>query len=452
MGLSHAAYWVSWNITEVIQSAITSSVLVFFDQDGNPELPQVLVQNIFSTYPAFHFSKIYHTMVLFSSRHLSLEDTKWEDGDALTYDKLFERKRDEDKLKNRNTIQEEKERVLYNIDNNIEAGGIRIENLGKCYRKYPFGIKSKQDFQALKSVYLEVGSNELLSILGHNGAGKSTMINVLTGILEPTSGTAYINNYNINEELEDARYHMGVCPQFDILWGELTAYQHLKLFCMLKGINKNQIEDEINRRLSQVELTHVKHAMIKTFSGGMKRRVSLAISALGNPKVIFMDEPTTGMDPKTRRKVWQLIKELKTDRAIILTTHAMEEAEALSDRIAIISQGSLQCIGRSLFLKNNFGDGYRLTIVCKTEHVQQVEKNIKNFMPNGQIVDQSGGSFIITFNQQYMDELNNFLEIIENKQSLNNQEANSFKAQVLDWGISHTTLEEVFMKITNNQS
>lgn len=158
---------------------------------------------------------------------------------------------------------------------------------------------------------------------------------------------------------------MGVCPQFDVIWEELSAEEHLKMFCLVKGVAEKLIEDEISKRLREVRLSHVRKATVSTFSGGMRRRISLAISAIGNPKVIFMDEPTTGMDPKTRRQVWQMIKNLKKDRVLILTTHSMEEADALSDRIAVIANGCLKCIGTSLYLKNNFGDGYRLTLVTE---------------------------------------------------------------------------------------
>ena len=111
----------------------------------------------------------------------------------------------------------------------------------------------------------------------------------------------------------------------------------------------------------------VKDNEVLTYSGGMKRRVSLAISAIGNPLVIFMDEPTTGMDPKTRRGVWQMIRDLKKNRSVILTTHAMEEAEVLADRIAVISEGEMKCIGTSLYLKNTYGGGYKLNLVCNPE-------------------------------------------------------------------------------------
>ena len=111
-------------------------------------------------------------------------------------------------------------------------------------------------------------------------------------------------------------------------------------------------------------LSHVANAQVKTFSGGMKRRLSVGIAGIGNPRVVFLDEPTTGMDPVSRRQVWKLIQRLKRNRVLVLTTHAMEEADVLSDRIGVIVDGELRCVGTSLFLKNTFGDGYKLNVVC----------------------------------------------------------------------------------------
>ncbi len=125
------------------------------------------------------------------------------------------------------------------------------------------------------------------------------------------------------------------------------------------------MEDHIDELLESVGLFHVKNALVNNFSGGMKRRLSVAVSSIGNPRIIFMDEPTTGMDPVSRRSVWALIQKLKKNKLVILTTHAMEEADILSDRIAIVCDGKLKCVGSPLYLKNTFGDGYRITIVCE---------------------------------------------------------------------------------------
>lgn len=136
------------------------------------------------------------------------------------------------------------------------------------------------------------------------------------------------------------------------------------MFSRIKGVASDMIEEESLQLLKRVGLEDVKNAQVGSFSGGMKRRLSVAISVIGNPKIIFSDEPTTGMDPVSRRDVWSLIQDLKRDKTIILTTHAMEEADALADRIAVVVDGKLKCIGTPLNLKNTYGEGYIINMIC----------------------------------------------------------------------------------------
>jgi len=157
---------------------------------------------------------------------------------------------------------------------------------------------------------------------------------------------------------------MGVCPQFDLLWDLLTAEEHLELFGRIKGIDESSIAQEVTTRLQQVRLTDSAKSISSSFSGGMKRRLSVAISFIGNPELVFLDEPTTGMDPISRRQVWKIIEEAKVGRAIVLTTHSMEESDFLSDRISIMARGRMRCIGSSISLKNRFGAGIRVSISC----------------------------------------------------------------------------------------
>lgn len=149
--------------------------------------------------------------------------------------------------------------------------------------------------------------------------------------------------------------------------------EHMRMFSRIKGVPNEDIEDSSIALLDQVGLEDVKNAQCGCYSGGMKRRLSVAISAIGNPNVIFFDEPTTGMDPVSRRAVWHLMQDLKKDKTIILTTHAMEEADALADRIAIVVEGRIKCVGTPLNMKNTFGDGYRVAMVCEPGNEQRVK-------------------------------------------------------------------------------
>lgn len=142
----------------------------------------------------------------------------------------------------------------------------------------------------------------------------------------------------------------------------MTAREHLYMFAKLKNIPNEEIEEKIDLILGFVNLSSEKNARVQSFSGGMKRRMSLAIAAIGNPKVIFLDEPTTGLDPKVRQQIWELIEKLKKNKSIILTTHSMEEADILADRLSVMVKGKLKCVGTSLYLKQKYGDGHRITL------------------------------------------------------------------------------------------
>jgi ABC-type multidrug transport system ATPase subunit len=187
---------------------------------------------------------------------------------------------------------------------------------------------------------------------------------------------------------------MGVVPQFDILWDDMTAAEHMRMFCKIKGVKNEDIALVTKEKLFEVNLADVANAQVKTFSGGMKRRLSVAISGIGNPKIIFMDEPTTGMDPVSRRQVWQLIQKLKKNKVMILTTHAMEEADVLSDRIAVVVDGVFKCVGTPLYLKNTFGDGYRITMVAKQDKEERVKELMQRTVPTARTIDESAGSLV----------------------------------------------------------
>ena len=301
-----------------------------------------------------------------------------------------------DSTDKRDTVADEKHQIQEDERKNIQWDGLRILGLSKTYNKYPFGWRSSSDLRALKGVYLEAQDGELLAILGHNGAGKTTLINILTGQLNPSSGDAKICDFKLSKDMENIRKILGVVPQFDILWDNMTAKEHLRMFCEIKGIKSKLIDSIIKSTLVDVGLWEVADNLVWTFSGGMKRRLSVAISGIGNPKIIIMDEPTTGLDPVSRRKVWELIQKLKKDRVVILTTHSMEEADVLSDKIAIIASGRFKWIGTQLSLKHQYGDGYRVTIICEPEDSFRVKNTIIRHIPDLKLKEENGGSLIFT--------------------------------------------------------
>lgn len=186
--------------------------------------------------------------------------------------------------------------------------GVLINNIGKTYRKYPFGITSKHDHQAVKNIFLRVEKGELLSVLGQNGAGKTSLINVITGHLKQTTGNVKIFGLDLNKNNEEVKELVSLCPQFDVCWDTLTVYEHLELFSSIKGVKENLIVEKVEKLIKDVGLWDRKDHKVQELSGGMKRRLSIAMSTLGNPRVVIFDEPTTGLDPVTQKEIMNLIE------------------------------------------------------------------------------------------------------------------------------------------------
>uniref|UniRef100_A0A3B4GMH8 P-type phospholipid transporter n=1 Tax=Pundamilia nyererei TaxID=303518 RepID=A0A3B4GMH8_9CICH len=235
--------------------------------------------------------------------------------------------------------------------------GVSIRNLVKIYKK---GGKL-----AVNHLNLKFYEGQITSFLGHNGAGKTTTISVLTGLFPPTSGTVYIKGMDIRHDMDLIRRTLGVCPQHNVLFDMLTVEEHVWFYGCMKGLSEAEVKAELDTLLEDVGLLHNFLFKLEIFhlSGGMQRKLSVAIAFVGGSKVVVLDEPTAGVDPYSRRGIWDLLLKYRKDRTIILSTHYMDEAELLGDRIAIISQGKLRCCGSPLFLKSQLGSGYYLTVV-----------------------------------------------------------------------------------------
>uniref|UniRef100_A0A8C3RCW2 P-type phospholipid transporter n=3 Tax=Neoaves TaxID=3078114 RepID=A0A8C3RCW2_9PASS len=235
--------------------------------------------------------------------------------------------------------------------------GVSIQNLVKVYRD---GKKV-----AVDGLTLNFYEGQITSFLGHNGAGKTTTMSILTGLFPPTSGTAFILGKDIRSELSTIRQNLGVCPQHNVLFDLLTVEEHIWFYARLKGLPEKKVKEEMEQMATDVGLPHKLKARTSRLSGGMQRKLSVALAFVGGSKVVILDEPTAGVDPYSRRGIWELLLKYRQGRTIILSTHHMDEADILGDRIAIISHGKLCCVGSSLFLKNQLGTGYYLTLVKK---------------------------------------------------------------------------------------
>ncbi len=203
------------------------------------------------------------------------------------------------------------------------------------------------DFTAVDDVSFDVKKGEVFAFLGPNGAGKSTTIKMLTTLLKPTSGEIFLNEHNVEENPNDTRRSLGIVFQDPSLDNELTAYENMQFHAILYGLSKDVYSKRIAELLDLVELTDRKDSYVKTFSGGMKRRLEIARGLLHHPKVLFLDEPTIGLDPQTRNHIWTYITNLnkKEGVTIFFTTHHMEEVERIAERVAIIDHGKIIIIG-----------------------------------------------------------------------------------------------------------
>ena len=213
---------------------------------------------------------------------------------------------------------------------------IRIEHLTKTFKDKQRTVKAVDD------ITFDVKRGEIFGLLGPNGAGKSTLIRILTTLLSPSSGTAYVGEYEITKDPENIRRIIGVCPQNSTLDNELTAYDNLEFYGKLEDVDDRILPARIWELLAMVELTDRAHMKAQTFSGGMKRKLEIVRAFIHRPLILFLDEPTIGLDPESRREVWQQIETLnKENTTIILTTHYMDEAEKLCGRIAFVDRGRL---------------------------------------------------------------------------------------------------------------
>lgn len=222
---------------------------------------------------------------------------------------------------------------------------IVIENLTKKF----------EDVTAVDGLSLEIEKGELFGLLGPNGAGKTTTINILCGLLEETSGSVSVGGYDVQKEPAKVKELIGVCPQESAVYAYLTGRENVELFGNLHAMPKEKLKKNTDELFERLGFLKDAERRVGKYSGGMKRRINLAMALVHDPEIAFLDEPTAAMDPQSRHAVWSFIKELKKrGKTIILTTHYMEEAEELCDRVGIIDHGKLIALGSPEQLKEKF--------------------------------------------------------------------------------------------------
>lgn len=333
-------------------------------------------------------------------------------------------------------VASERQRVLRgDADNDM----VKIENLTKVYKSRKIGR-----ILAVDRLCLGVRPGECFGLLGVNGAGKTSTFKMLTGDESTTGGEAFVNGHSVLKDLLQVQQSLGYCPQFDALFDELTAREHLQLYTRLRGIPWKDEAQVVKWALEKLELTKYADKPAGTYSGGNKRKLSTAIALIGYPAFIFLDEPTTGMDPKARRFLWNLILDLiKTGRSVVLTSHSMEECEALCTRLAIMVNGRLRCLGSIQHLKNRFGDGYMITVRTKSsQNVKDVVRFFNRNFPEAMLKERHHTKVQYQLKSEH----------ISLAQVFSKMEQVVGVLGIEDYSVSQTTLDNVFVNFAKKQS
>jgi len=301
---------------------------------------------------------------------------------------------------------------------------IEVKNLVKVFN---------DEIRAVDGISFQIEQGEIFGFLGPNGAGKTTTINMLCTLIRPTSGVATVCGHDIIKQPDEVRKCIGLVFQDTTLDDRLTARENLELHARLYGVPKSDRQKRINEVFELVELSNRANSLVKTFSGGMQRRLEIARGLIHYPKVLFLDEPTLGLDPQTRKHVWDYILKLKREYkiTIMMTTHYMEEADELCDRVAIIDHGKIIALNTQKNLKNSLG-GDTIILDIPDEDVEKVKKVFKK----SKIFD----SQVLLSVKNAGREIKKVLE-----------KAKKNKIEVVEANIRKPTLNDVFLHLTGRE-
>ena len=307
---------------------------------------------------------------------------------------------------------------------------VSAEHLVKTY--------DKGAVRALDDLSLDVAEGTVLSVLGPNGAGKTTTVRILATLLKPDSGSAHVAGIDVIKHPDKVREVIGLSGQYAAVDETLTGWDNLVMFGRLYHLGKQQSINRANELLERFSLTESARRPIKTYSGGMRRRLDLAASLIVKPKVLFLDEPTTGLDPRGRMEMWGVIEELvKGGVTLLLTTQYLEEADQLADEIAVIDHGKVIARGTSDALKSQVG-GERLEVTVEAQQIAETTAIIESVSGNKAIVDQSLRTItapVSTGSKALMDVL---------------RALDAAAIHPLDVGLKRPSLDDVFMALTGH--
>ena len=312
---------------------------------------------------------------------------------------------------------------------------VLIKGLYKIFDK-----GNSHEVVALNDLNLNIFEDEITAVIGHNGAGKTTLFNILTGISLPTSGVVEIygkDTSNISE-LRKLRLMIGFSSQKDMIHLDLTCREHLQFFLQVKNLQNDAMQWE-----EELIPPEVKDVCVSKLSVGQKQKLKLAIALIGNPRVLVLDEPTSGMDILARNVIWKILKKLKVGRVILLSTHLMNEADSLADKKAILSNGSIQCCGSSLFLKSHFDIGYHLSLILEnSDKFDFATMLVKSYIPESTIESKNENSIVFGLPLSSRKKFHVLFEAIEKHAGYKDR-----PSIIAKFSVTMNTLEEVFLKV-----
>ena len=315
---------------------------------------------------------------------------------------------------------------------------VTIKGLRKVY---PSRLGAKPHV-AVADLYYSVGKGECFGFLGANGAGKTTSLKMLSGDETPTSGTALLGGFDILHSPYEVRQLIGYCPQFDALLPLLTAREHLSLYARIKCVPEARVARFVAALIAKLGLDDIADKPAGTYSGGNKRKLSVGIALVGNPLIVFLDEPSTGMDPQARRSMWKLISSTMANRSVILTTHSMEECEALCDRIGIMTGGRLRCLGTAPHLKQRFGSGYQVIGKSRAGSEAAVLQWIQDTYANTTVIESHGQTFKVRIDKAIAGPTSAVFKAFE---------SNKDRIGLDSYSVSDTDLEQIFIQMVRAQ-
>ena len=255
---------------------------------------------------------------------------------------------------------------------------IKVENLSKSY----------SEVQAVKAINFELNDGEIVGFLGANGAGKSTTLKVMTGYLTPTSGNVYVNNLDIQHDTHEIQKQIGYLPELNPLYGEMRVYDLLEFTGNIRNIHGKAFKNSLARVIEQCGLQGVIHKMISECSKGYKQRIGLACAMIHDPKILILDEPVTGLDPNQIVEIRNLIKELGTEKLVLMSSHILQEIQATVNRIIIINQGEIVADGTNEELMSGFAGNTKLTLEAQNVNEQDI-KSLSDKVPNIKLISSN---------------------------------------------------------------